>query len=478
MNQRDELSDELISAYFDGELSPDECAHVERLVAGSEDHRQTLAEIRSLANDLRHMPRFRLGEAFSLRVTEEARRSASWTPAEPSASTPMLASGIRGSAWNWPAIAGLVGGSAAALLLAVLVWQPARAPHGHSQVGPVAAVPSTARENSGVEAAVEPRPLVAEGASSVEAESLIADADAAANNPLAMNAASTDTARASANQADAKLADAKLVSPPPTADLVVSQPDSQTAPESAARMLPNPAHEPSPDREPLSDIPFATDQQLLFVFEISLTRKGAERLAFEEVLAKHGIAVDGAVAVDQPLEASLLESRFFDPAEPGLTKQDQAREPTCSLIYAQIRAGQVDEIWRSMQANPGHFSGMEFDLAILPADRSLFDNLRQAINRVPVSQPGVASGNHARPLAARRLTLPHPWRGKPVNQPPRWSNESDGAPEGSPELQPGDTPDARGLPGQPPPSVPLMPGENLGANIDAEVLFVLHLGPA
>ena len=65
MNQRDELSDELISAYFDGELSPDERAHVERLVAGSEDHRQTLAEIRSLANDMRQMPRFRLDEAFA-----------------------------------------------------------------------------------------------------------------------------------------------------------------------------------------------------------------------------------------------------------------------------------------------------------------------------------------------------------------------------------------------------------------------------
>ncbi len=46
MNQRDDTSFELISAYLDGELTPDECARVERLVASSDEYRQSLQEMR------------------------------------------------------------------------------------------------------------------------------------------------------------------------------------------------------------------------------------------------------------------------------------------------------------------------------------------------------------------------------------------------------------------------------------------------
>jgi hypothetical protein len=76
------------------------------------------------------------------------------------------------------------------------------------------------------------------------------------------------------------------------------------------------------------------------------------------------------------------------------------------------------------------------------------------------------------------LTLPNQWRGKPANQPPRRRDASGAELDGRHELEADEIPDIGGLPGQPPPSVPLMPGENLGANIDAEVLFVLYLGPA
>lgn len=463
MNQRDELSDELISAYFDGELSPDECAHVERLVAGDDLHRQTLVDMQNLADDMRQLPDYQLDEQFAERVTERARRSAAWDQLNSVNSSTTHASHASGAVWNWPAVAGLVAVCAAALLLAVLIWSPRSGQTGPSGAGQVALAPEAAQDNSannGVATkaqAVHPGSPATEMATQTQQptadQALIATEPAMAELPPSADLAQT-------GQAPGTIADhnASNPGPAPSAQLLAGSPDSR-APKSAASMVPTVTPDAPTDSQNLSDVPFATDQQLLFVFEISLTRKGAEQLAFEKMLAKHSVAVDGAVAVDPQLETALLESRYFDPVETDAQAQDKSREPSCSLVYAQILGGQVDEIWRSLQANPGFFGGMSFDMAILPADRTLFENLRQAMSRRPVAQAGT-TGREGRPQhAARRLTLPPQWRGKSTNPPPR-------------------SPVVEDVPGQPQPSVPLMPGEGLGENIDVEVLFVLHLGPA
>ena len=75
MNQRDELTHELISAYWDGELSSDEHARVEQLLASSDVHRQTLEEIESLGGGMQMLPTYRLDDRFPQRVLELARQA-------------------------------------------------------------------------------------------------------------------------------------------------------------------------------------------------------------------------------------------------------------------------------------------------------------------------------------------------------------------------------------------------------------------
>ena len=68
------VSGELISASVDGELSGEEQARVERLLATSPEHQQLLDELRALRENLQSLPRYRLGDDFSRRLLRRARR--------------------------------------------------------------------------------------------------------------------------------------------------------------------------------------------------------------------------------------------------------------------------------------------------------------------------------------------------------------------------------------------------------------------
>ena len=63
---------ELLSAYLDGELTPEERAHVEQLLASSPAARQLLDELRALGATMRSLPRQALGEDLSGQVLDVA----------------------------------------------------------------------------------------------------------------------------------------------------------------------------------------------------------------------------------------------------------------------------------------------------------------------------------------------------------------------------------------------------------------------
>ncbi|REJ87201.1 MAG: hypothetical protein DWQ35_21905 [Planctomycetota bacterium] len=67
--------DELISAYLDGELSGDELASAEKLIAENAESRQLLDELRSLRSGIESLPRHRLDEDFAGRVLDRAERT-------------------------------------------------------------------------------------------------------------------------------------------------------------------------------------------------------------------------------------------------------------------------------------------------------------------------------------------------------------------------------------------------------------------
>ncbi len=72
-----DFSDERISAYLDGELSPDERAEIDALVASSPEHRQLVDELRALRVSLQDLPRVPLADDFTRRVMQRAIEAAS-----------------------------------------------------------------------------------------------------------------------------------------------------------------------------------------------------------------------------------------------------------------------------------------------------------------------------------------------------------------------------------------------------------------
>jgi len=67
-----EFSDEFLSAYLDGELSPDEQTQVESQLATDPEARQLLDELRALSGEVRELPRYSAGSGFSHRVVQAA----------------------------------------------------------------------------------------------------------------------------------------------------------------------------------------------------------------------------------------------------------------------------------------------------------------------------------------------------------------------------------------------------------------------
>lgn len=80
--------DELISAYLDGEVTADERAKVERLLAADPRSRQLLEELRALRGSLASLPRHALEADFSDRVMEAAERRMLLEPRPASESSP------------------------------------------------------------------------------------------------------------------------------------------------------------------------------------------------------------------------------------------------------------------------------------------------------------------------------------------------------------------------------------------------------
>ena len=71
---KDLPENELLSAYLDGELTAEEQAEVERLLARSPAARQLLDELRALSSTLQNLPQYKLAEDLSERVLRTAER--------------------------------------------------------------------------------------------------------------------------------------------------------------------------------------------------------------------------------------------------------------------------------------------------------------------------------------------------------------------------------------------------------------------
>ncbi|MHB8973562.1 MAG: anti-sigma factor family protein [Pirellulaceae bacterium] len=480
MNQRDDYSYELISAFLDGEVSPDERARVEQLVASSSEHRQMLDDMRAVTRGMQRLPSYCLDGEFAQRVSEMARQSTGIardiTVARSGRFAPVA------TAWHWPAIAGLAATAAAAMLVAFLVGNSHTGSTGLADgqrvaQASVASADSTHDESSAADIA----PLVTApnrdhvGPSAIEPVVDFPPSSAKARSPsdTVVQAALPATEATIASDS----ASARPASLPASAVVTAEQATSRSLP--AQSRVGDPAASGDGEQLPqpfMSEVPFSEAQQLLLVIDVALTQQGAERDAFERALAATQIPLEGTVTVDPKLEESLLASQFFEPVK---TPPDSAPvAPTdITLMYVGTRASHVDEICNEMQSNAGEFAAIGFDMAILPSDQALFQQLRQTVQRQVASIPPVANSQlGARRDVAHRLALAPSWRGTlspklksvkdVLDTPPGWPLDRDAAKR----------PLVEKTPGQSLPQVPLPSGGRLGENIEAEVLFVVHVG--
>jgi len=74
MTNPDKFTDELISAYLDGELSAEERAEVENTLIESEECRKLFGQLKSIQADLKSLPNHRLDDDFYQRVLRQAER--------------------------------------------------------------------------------------------------------------------------------------------------------------------------------------------------------------------------------------------------------------------------------------------------------------------------------------------------------------------------------------------------------------------
>jgi hypothetical protein len=487
MNERDDYCYELISAYVDGELTPDECARVEQLVASSDEYRQALADMRAVGEELQGLPQHHLGDLFADHVIAVARSADMKRGSHRDAVPPASRHRITAQVWHWPAAMGLLTTVAALVIAGFFLVRPGGLlSHADQRVSQVdrswegtLADESTSLAPADLPA-VPPTPSHGGATVSPPAQDRTAVASTHAPSDAAGQATPAGPPEQSGN-APAVAADPGLVSPSGAegAATVVSSDAGSTAQRHMAAPGPQPSGEASAavgaaDRvnRSLVDVPFSGAQQLLLVVDIALTQQGLAQGAFERALAAQGIPIEGTVPVDANLETSLLASRFFDPIK-APTNEVAAADTSLSLMYVRTRARQIDELWRAMQADQGGFARITLDMALLPDDMTMFRDLRRAVE-VQVAKtltPGDEE-TRARRAAAHRLALSPSWRGTPVTK-------VNGAAGALPDWMLGKSPTqtaSENVGASPTPRASAQPGQQLGADMPAELLCVIHIG--
>ena len=417
MNQRDDTSFELISAYLDGELTPDECARVERLVASSDEYRQSLQEMRAVIGGIKLLPDYHLDQAFPQRVMAAAREVGVAFDTDTQQNARPAPARSSAGVWHWPAAVGLFATVAAAAVVAVLVWGPSKDPlTSDSQQLISKVIP----ENPGVSTGHSPSSpaTLPDGAPLTEDHAKVADQSAAAavvaehtvageKSPTGPSGTMPDATNENEVVRSESVPSNSALSPPgpvpamvdPSAALRPPQSDSGTVADRQrlAGQPPLPGDD-RPQGRAVVDVPFSEAQQLLLVIDVALTQQGREKGAFEPTLAAHGVAVEGTVPVDPRLEESLLASRFFEPVK-AQPENIATGRVDLALMYVRTRAGDVDELWRAMQSDRGNFSSITLDMAFMANDQTMFRELRRAVDQQLVDKSAIADVEHR---AARR----------------------------------------------------------------------------
>jgi anti-sigma factor RsiW len=394
MSRPNPFSEELLSAYLDGELSAEQRREVEEVLADSAEQRQVLDELRDLHTQLQQLPRCQLGDEFVERVLQEAQRRSLATAAptaEPEAefSEELLSAYLddeaspaqRQQVETWLAanpehqqqLDELQALHASLQRLptyrlddgfADRVWQAAQQ---GVQAGATEASSPAVAPASTTAPAVRPRVHVWRGV-------IWAAVAVAAAVLVALHLPLTPSGKNS-NQPD--LARTDTGEKPPDQDLVAGRDQGRpsTVPETQpGQKLPEPEvpagtklaiEKPplppldgftlpgvKPDEATFSLVALVRPElrrQLLLVYEFAVTAEGVENAAFANLLKRQGIQFQQAVAVPDEQQKTLLQQRFLKGVE--ACRPDVDRDEV-QLFLVSCTAAQANAIYRDALKRP------------------------------------------------------------------------------------------------------------------------------
>ncbi len=302
--------EELVSAYLDGELSPEERADVERWLAEHPELRQLHDELLALRATLRALPRQKVGHDLAPAVLRRAEQAVLRGPgADESAPGPSTIGQwwLRGAGWRrlaWPAVA-----VAAALLIALFdreeapERQVAQAPKGETSItarpAPADAKPSSAAPAEATEK------LAGQGAAPEDlADKYVAPPSANLAAKRSATLPANDTAK-SADQG-AQLGVSAVPAPAAAAMPAAAAPPGESASPAAPSSPPPPGSaSPSPGapspapasaepagEAPRASMPAAVEQKLASLpadVECEVTAEFLRTKGFEKLLASQNV---------------------------------------------------------------------------------------------------------------------------------------------------------------------------------------------
>jgi len=121
--------------------------------------------------------------------------------------------------------------------------------------------------------------------------------------------------------------------------------------------------------------------KFLFVIEIGVTPEGIRSNVIKDILMKNGIIYDEGLEVAAELEQELLDTRYLD----GVIKKPDPDKPqdiggSVDLIYLVCTGMQVDQARLDIHSRHKDIAKYRFNLAMLPKDVKTFDLLHDAVN--------------------------------------------------------------------------------------------------
>ncbi|MEX0936646.1 MAG: zf-HC2 domain-containing protein [Pirellulales bacterium] len=386
------FSEELISAYLDGELTPAEREEVERALRDDAESQRLLEDFRALRARLQSLPRPALGEDFHRQVLQRAEKAMLAAPVATSTVEPKTNethSGGGGSngrnlrRWMWPSLAV----AAALLVMAVQQFQNEpeqvavqRSPEGSSS-GSIGALHDEAASPQLDEGRVADRDrpaasdvydyapgqpsrgLGVDGTDGIVGERLAREEAAPPSEPA--------TPRANVPQIESQATDDRM--------LRQRTIEPEAAPPAEARL--GEAVAPAPDalatQLAVTDSPAVQSDALagnVYFVEVSQTADAARQRTFERVLDSEGIAVigdavvAGAYVVPEGGTRSMAEAEELDERN---SRSKLAAGAAPDLIYVEAGADKMQRVLTKLNQQKGTFPSVSSNLGVLSDGRSV-----------------------------------------------------------------------------------------------------------